>query len=106
VTYAPAMARRSQLRIYTIVPDTAEEWVRLFHAHIVPLRRQYGFSVDASYLSDDRTRFCWVASHDCPDGWEAAEAAYYASPERSSLPFDTSAYITGHDVTMVQPTSA
>ena len=106
MTYAAAMARRSQLRIYTFHPETAEEWVRLFHAHIQPLREAHGFSVDASYLSDDHTRFCWITSHDCPDGWDAAEAAYYASPERNQLPFTTSDYITGHDVTMVQPTSA
>ena len=104
MTYAAVMARRSQLRIYTIHPETAEEWVGLFHQHIQPLRERYGFSVDGSYLSDDRTRFCWITSHDCPDGWEAAEQAYYASPERSALPFTTSDYITGHDVTMVMPT--
>ena len=77
------MSRRSQLRIYTIEPTTADEWVGLFYEHIVPLRAQHGFSVDWSYLSDDGGRFVWMASHDCPDGWEAAESTYYASPERS-----------------------
>ena len=95
------MSRRSQLRIYTVEPTTADEWVKLFFAHLVPLREQYGFSVDWSVLSEDNTRFVWMTSHDCPDGWEAAESTYYASPERSSLPFDPSDYISGHDVSMV-----
>ena len=99
------MARRSQLRIYTVDPATSEEWVGLFHSHIVPVREQYGFAVDASYLSEDGTRFIWVTSHDCPDGWEAAEAAYYDSPERGSLPFSPSDYISGHDISMVAPSS-
>ena len=97
------MARRSQLRIYTVDPATSEEWVGLFYAHIVPLREQYGFSVDASYLSEDGGRFVWVTSHDCPDGWDAAEGAYYASPERGALPFKPSDYISAHDISMVAP---
>src|SRR4051812_40421553 len=97
------MSRRSQLRIYTIEPTTADEWVKLFYEHLVPLRAQHGFSLDWSVLSDDNARFVWMTSHDCPDGWEAAESTYYASPERSSLPFDPSDYISGHDVSMVRP---
>jgi hypothetical protein len=44
-----------------------------------------------------------VTSHDCPDGWDAAEGAYYASPERGALPFKPSDYISAHDVSMVAP---
>ena len=88
LTYAPGMARRSQLRIYTVDPATSQEWVGLFFEHIVPLREQYGFSVDASYLSEDGGRFVWVTSHDCPDGWDAAESRTTrrpsAAPCRSS----------------------
>jgi len=95
------MARRSQLRIYTLRPAVAHEWVRLFRQHLVPLREQHGFSVDCAYLAEDGGRFTWVTSHDCPDGWEAAEAAYYASPERSAIPFSPGDYIEAHDVSMV-----
>jgi hypothetical protein len=97
------MSRRSQLRIYTVDPATSGEWARVFHEHIVPLREQHGFSVDWSLLSEDGTRFVWLTSHDCPEGWDAAEATYYASPERSALPFSPADYISAHDVTMVRP---
>jgi hypothetical protein len=97
------MARRSQLRIYTIDPTTAEEWVELFYAHIVPLREQHGFSVDWSLLSEDGTRFAWLTSYDGPEEWDAAEATYYASPQRAALPFKPGDYISEHDVTMVRP---
>lgn len=97
------MARRSQLRIYTVDPATSTEWAGLFRQHLGPLREQYGFSIDSAYLSEDGARFVWVTSHDCPDGWDAAESAYYASPERNALPFQPSDYISAHDVTMVAP---
>jgi hypothetical protein len=97
------MTRRSQLRIYTLAPDTAEEFVANFRRELVPLRDRYGFSVDCAYLADDRTRFTWVTSHDCPDGWETAERTYYDSPERASISFKPGDYILAHDVTMVEP---
>jgi hypothetical protein len=100
------MARRSQLRIYTVDPATSKEWVELFHQHLVPLRRQYGFDVEWAYLSEDGSRFVWLTSHDCPDGWDAAESIYYASPERAALPFSPADYISGHDVSMVVPAGA
>ena len=97
------MARRSQLRIYTLVPESAEEFVAHFRRELVPLRERYGFSLDACYLAEDRTRFTWVTSHDCPDGWDAAEQAYYSSPERTTISFTPGDYILAHDVSMVAP---
>jgi hypothetical protein len=97
------MARRTQLRIYTLDPARAEEFVRHFAEQLVPLRTTYGFSIDAAWLAEDHTRFTWVTSHDCPDGWDAAEAAYYNSPERTSFPFNPGEYIIDHDVSMVVP---
>jgi hypothetical protein len=95
------MARRSQLRIYTLDPATADEFVTRFHEVLVPLRISAGFTVDGAWLAEDRTRFTWVTSHDCPDGWEAAEAAYYASPERQNIGFDPRDYIKAMDLSMV-----
>jgi hypothetical protein len=96
------MARRSQLRIYTLQPTTAEEFVRNFRAEIAPLREKYGFSIDSAVLTEDRTRFVWITSHDSPDGWEAAERTYYESPERAALGFDPGDYILEHDISMVE----
>jgi hypothetical protein len=97
------MSRRSQLRIYTVDPATSEEWVARFYEHIVPLREQHGFIVEWSLLSEDSARFAWLVSHEDGDNWEAAEATYYASPERSAVPFSPGDYISAHDVTMVRP---
>jgi hypothetical protein len=97
------MARRSQLRIYTLQPATAEDFVQKFRGEIGPLREQYGFSIDVAVLAEDRTRFTWITSHDCPSGWETAERAYYESPERRALSFDPGDYILEHDISMVEP---
>jgi hypothetical protein len=99
------MPRRSQLRIYALDPVTADEFVAGFHEHLVPLRARFGFSLDGAWLSEDRTRFAWVTSHDGPEGFEAAEAAYYASPERVSVPFQPVPYISSMDISMVAATA-
>ena len=97
------MARRYQLRIYTLVPERADEFVANFHRELVPLRTLYGFAVDAAFLAEDRTRFTWVTSHGGPEGWDAAERSYYDSPERKGISFAPGDYILDHDVTMVTP---
>ncbi len=98
------MARRSQLRIYTLDPIGADTFVAGFHEFLVPLRARFGFSLESSWLSEDRTRFAWVTAHDGPEGFEAAEATYYASPERTSLPFQPGPFIVSMDICMVAPT--
>jgi hypothetical protein len=95
------MARRSQLRIYQLDPATADDFVARFNADLVPLRREYGFSVDGAWLSEDKTRFTWVTSHDCPDGWDVAEKTYYSDPRRQNLGWDPRDYISEMDLSMV-----
>ena len=97
------MTRRSQLRIYTIDPAKADEFVAKFRSELVPIRTAHGFTVDCAYLAEDRSRFSWVTSHDCPDGWEAAERTYYESPGRRAISFAPGDYILEHDISMVAP---
>jgi hypothetical protein len=97
------MARRSQLRIYKLDPATADEFVSRFNEVLVPLRKSHGFSVDGAWLAEDKTRFTWVTSHDCPDGWDAAETTYYADPRRQNIGWDPGDYVSEMDLSMVEP---
>jgi hypothetical protein len=100
-----SMARRSQLRIYTLDPATADEFVSRFHEVLVPLRNAHGFSLDGAWLAEDKTRFTWVTSHDCPEGWDVAEKTYYADPRRINIGWDPRDYISVMDLSMVAASS-
>lgn len=88
----------SQLRRYRIAagmaPQFAEEWCR----GVAPMRQRFGFAV-AGWLVDGTDEFVWVLRHDDRAAFEAADAAYYASPERHALNPDPARLIveTRHD---------
>ncbi|HUH15268.1 MAG TPA: NIPSNAP family protein [Gaiellaceae bacterium] len=73
------------LRIYEIRPGAMEAWLEEWRAHVLPLRRRLGFELLGAWVSDEESTFTWLLGYDGPDGLAAANAAYYASPERTSL---------------------
>ena len=81
------------LRIYTINAGEMEEWVAEWRAQVLPLRRRLGFEVLGAWVSDETTTFTWLLGYDGPDGIEAANAAYYDSPERAALDPDPARHI-------------
>jgi hypothetical protein len=73
----------SQLRDYRIVVGQLDRFVDEWRAHLAPLRRACGFEIANAWTVPEERRFIWLLVH--PDGWdafEAADAAYFASPER------------------------
>ena len=76
---------RYQLRFYTVKPGAMEDWLAEWNAHVLPLRRKFGFEVIGPWVADDENLFVWVLGYGGEDGWEAADAAYYDSQERKSL---------------------
>jgi hypothetical protein len=71
-----------QLRIYDIqegaLPGFTEEWRK----QIVPLRKQYGFEIVGAWMVGDANQFVWILGH---DDFEAADHAYYDSPQRAAM---------------------
>lgn len=75
-----------QLRDYHIRGGELDRFVELWRERIAPLRRACGFEIRGAWTVQAESRFIWILSH--PDGWKAfedADAAYFASPERSSM---------------------
>lgn len=89
----------SQLRIYTIKPGLLDEFTAFWRAEIVPLRQGFGFAVDGAWSDVETSTFAWIASH---DDFDAAAAAYYASPDRAALTHDPAEYIDAMDLRMVE----
>jgi hypothetical protein len=71
-----------QLRMYRVRPSEMDEWIQEWREHVLPLRRAQGFSVIGPWVRREEDLFVWLVGH--PE-LEAANAAYYASPERRSL---------------------
>jgi hypothetical protein len=80
-----------QLRIYTIESGALTDFVEEWRAHIAPLRRRLGFRVLGPWV--DGNTFVWLLGYDGEDGFAAADARYYASPERTSVSPDPARHI-------------
>ena len=81
------------LRIYEITPGAMSAWLEEWQAQVVPLRRRLGFTVVGAWASDEANTFAWLLGYDGVEGIEAANAAYYASPERAALDPDPARHI-------------
>ena len=88
-----------QLRRYEIKPDEMELFLEAVRAAFV-VRAQYGFNVAFALIDDERNHFTWAVTHD--GDFAAAEAEYYASPERAALPANPADHIAATHVGMVR----
>lgn len=75
----------SQLRLYRIAEGHLDDFIAAWTAGVFPLRRTFGFEIDAAYSIPQEDRFCWIVSYDGPLSWQEAEDAYYGSPERAAI---------------------
>jgi NIPSNAP len=91
-----------QLRIYHIKPGTMAEFVEGWRKHIIPVREKYGFKVLYAFSNTEASEFVWLVSHDSPDGYAAADAVYYQSPERNNLSWDPKQYIENIELRILQ----
>ena len=76
----------TELRDYRIHEGSLEQWVDEWRTGIAPLRRELGFTIERAWTVEADSRFVWLLSY--PGDWEAFEAAdraYYDSPQRTSL---------------------
>ena len=76
----------TQLRDYRIAEDSLEQFIDEWRVHLAPLRRSIGFRVDGAWAVQGESRFVWLLSH--PGDWDdfaAADARYFASPQRARI---------------------
>lgn len=92
-----------QVRTYRIKPGQMEAFVALWRDHVVPARAAHGYEVLGAWNDPEDGTFVWVVSHAAPDGWDAAEKAYYDSPERNGLPQNPADLMDGAETKVLQP---
>lgn len=90
----------TQLRRYEIKPGEMDDFLAAWRG-AVPVRRQHGFEVVFACADRQANEFTWVVRHD--GDFDAAEKAYYASPERAALPVDPAVHLDAAHVAMVEP---
>lgn len=89
----------SQLRLYSISAGRLDEFIAFWQAEIVPLRLRFGFTVEGSWADRPGSTFAWVVGH---SDFADAEAAYYASPDRSRLSHDPSEFIEHAELRLLE----
>jgi hypothetical protein len=92
-----------QLRTYQVRPGAMDEFVALFRDHLVPVREAYGYTILGAWNDPEQNTFVWVVGHEAPDGWDAAEKAYYDAPERAAMPANPTDFLESVQTQMVQP---
>ena len=74
---------RFELREYTIEDGRLDDFVAEWRELVRPLRVARGFSVLGPWVAREQSLFVWIMGYD--GDLEAADAAYYASSERTTL---------------------
>jgi hypothetical protein len=85
------MAKTTQLRIYVINKGKMDEFLKIWHEHVVPLRQKCGFTVEGGWRVEGENRFIWMLSTD--GDWESKDQAYHTSPERKALDPEPSSFV-------------
>jgi hypothetical protein len=66
-----------------------DAWVR----GVYPLRRKFGFTFAGAWRIEGADEFVWIIGYDGPEGFAAADRAYYASDERKRMSPDPAQFI-------------
>ena len=74
-----------ELRRNRIEAGHLDEFVEGWVAGVVPLRRRFGFTIGGAWIVEATGELVWILGYDGPDGFDAADARYYASIERKAL---------------------
>ena len=86
-----------QVRRFTIAPGKIDGFVATWTAAVAPLRERFGFRHHGAWSIEASNEFVWVLSYDGPEGFEAADHAYYASGERHALSPDPAEHIVSSE---------
>jgi hypothetical protein len=89
-----------QLRMYRVRPGEMDDWIDEWRRHVLPLHRAKGFTVVGPWVRREEDLFVWLIGH---DELEAANEAYYTSPERAALDPDPARHLAETNAWVIDP---
>lgn len=93
-----------ELRDYRIRDGELDRFIGEWRAGILPIRRGLGFRVPAAWTAADSSSFLWLLSMEGDEAaFDAADAAYHASPDRAGLDPDPARLIESQIRTRLRP---
>lgn len=69
----------AQLRIYTINKGHMDEWLDLFHTHLVDRVHEAGMNISSSWVNVEKSQFIWIRTYKSREDIALREAEYYAT---------------------------
>lgn len=91
----------AQLRMYKSKDGELDAFIEEWRTRIVPLRRSFGFTVAGAWCRRETNEFIWILSYDGPEGFQARDAAYYASAERKAVSPDPARHLLQIDTRLM-----
>ena len=92
-----------QLRIYRVKPGDMDEFVSIWHEDLRPLRERHGFEVAGEWINEEGHEFVCLVGYEGPEGYAAAEEAYYRSPDRHAVGRDPDALVETTEQRLLKP---
>ncbi len=94
----------AQLRMYKAKTGELDAFVHEWTRSVVPLRRKFGFTVAGAWTIPEENRFVWILTLEGDrKAFEDRDAAYYASPERTSLQPDPARHLEAVEHWLLMP---
>jgi len=91
-----------QFREYVIAPGMFDAFLAAWRSGVLPLRRQFGFRVQAWAIPAE-SRFVWTLAYSGPGTFAEAERAYHASAARTAVAPDPGQWVLEKHNSMVTP---
>lgn len=82
-----------EVRVYTINKGKMAEFVSAWRTGVYPLRLKHGFTIPAAWSVADSNQFMWIMCYAGAEGFQARDAAYYASSDRQTMKPDPRDFI-------------
>lgn len=102
-TAIPPHMSEHQLRVYRIVDGRLDDFVAAWRGGVKPLRERFGFAIEGAWTAPESNEFVWLLRYEGPDSFSDADAAYYASPERTDIQPDPAQFIESASEQMIRP---
>ena len=92
-----------ELRRNRIRAGCVDECLRAWSDQVPALRRRFGFEVLGAWFVADTDELVWILGYEGPDGFDAADARYYASAERAALEPDPAQWFDTSEAVRMRP---